>query len=83
MAATLYLIGAILILLVGMSTWYQVRNLGPATPVYFFTGWVAGDAVDPSPGGLFAYVVTAVNGVTPCFLESCLSRSVCSSMKRR
>jgi len=43
MAATLYLVGSVLILLVGMSTWFQVRRAGPLTPVYFFSGWVAGE----------------------------------------
>ena len=43
MAATLYLAGSIFILLVAATTWFQVRRIGPLVPVYFFTGWLAGE----------------------------------------
>jgi acetyl esterase/lipase len=43
MAATLYLAGSIFILLVAASTWFQARRIGPSFPVYFFTGWLAGE----------------------------------------
>ena len=43
MTATLYLAGSIFILLVAASTWFQVRRIGPLVPVYFFTGWLAGE----------------------------------------
>jgi hypothetical protein len=41
--ATLYLAGSIFILAVAASTWFQVRRIGPLVPVYFFTGWIAGE----------------------------------------
>src|SRR5262245_38764609 len=43
MAATLYLAGSIFILLVAASSWFQARRIGPLVPVYFFTGWLAGE----------------------------------------
>src|SRR5262245_57410552 len=43
MAATLYLAGSIFILLVAASAWFQARRIGPFVPVYFMTGWLAGD----------------------------------------
>jgi acetyl esterase/lipase len=43
MAATLYLVGSIFILLVAASSWFQARRIGPFVPLYFFTGWLAGD----------------------------------------
>ena len=43
MAATLYLAGSIFILAVGASSWFQARRIGPLVPVYFFTGWLAGE----------------------------------------
>jgi acetyl esterase/lipase len=43
MAATLYLVGSIFIFAVAVSTWFQVRRIGPLVPVYFFTGWLAGE----------------------------------------
>jgi acetyl esterase/lipase len=43
MAATLYLAGSIFILAVAASSWFQARRIGPLVPVYFFTGWLAGE----------------------------------------
>ncbi len=43
MAATLYLAGSIFILVVAASAWFQARRVGPLVPVYFMTGWLAGD----------------------------------------
>ena len=43
MAATLYLAGSIFILLVAASSWFQARRIGPLVPVYFLTGWLAGE----------------------------------------
>ncbi len=43
MAATLYLIGSIGILLVALASWFQVRRAGPLVPLYFFSGWLAGE----------------------------------------
>jgi acetyl esterase/lipase len=43
MAATLYLVGSIFVLLVGATSWFQARRIGPLVPVYFFTGWLAGE----------------------------------------
>ena len=43
MAATLYLAGSIFILAVALSTWFQVRRIGPLVPVYFMSGWIAGE----------------------------------------
>ncbi len=43
MAATLYLVGSIFIFVVAATTWFQVRRIGPLVPVYFFSGWLAGE----------------------------------------
>jgi acetyl esterase/lipase len=43
MASTLYLAGSIFILAVAASSWFQARRIGPLVPVYFFTGWLAGE----------------------------------------
>jgi len=43
MAATLYLAGSIFILAVAASSWFQARRIGPLVPVYFMTGWLAGE----------------------------------------
>jgi acetyl esterase/lipase len=43
MAATLYLAGSIFILIVGATSWFQARRIGPLVPVYFFSGWLAGE----------------------------------------
>jgi acetyl esterase/lipase len=43
MAATLYLAGSIVVLLAALSSWFQARRLGPLVPVYFLTGWLAGE----------------------------------------
>ncbi len=43
MAATLYLAGSIFILLFAATSWFQVRRIGPLVPVYFLTGWLAGE----------------------------------------
>jgi len=43
MAATLYLAGSILTLAVAASSWFRVRRIGPLVPVYFMTGWLAGE----------------------------------------
>src|SRR5262245_60207009 len=43
MTATLYLAGSIFILLVAATSWFQARRIGPLVPVYFFTGWLAGE----------------------------------------
>ncbi|HKA16382.1 MAG TPA: alpha/beta hydrolase [Myxococcota bacterium] len=43
MAATLYLAGSIFILVVGATTWFQARRIGPLVPLYFFSGWLAGE----------------------------------------
>jgi acetyl esterase/lipase len=43
MAATLYLIGSIFILIVAATSWFQVRRIGPLVPVYFMSGWLAGE----------------------------------------
>ncbi len=43
MAATLYLAGSVFILIVAATTWFQVRRIGPLVPVYFLSGWVAGE----------------------------------------
>src|SRR4029434_377786 len=48
MAATLYLAGSIFILIVGATSWFQARRIGPLVPVYFFSGWLAGEP--PLPG---------------------------------
>ena len=43
MAATLYLVGSVFILLVAASSWFKVRRAGPFIPVYFMSGWLAGE----------------------------------------
>jgi acetyl esterase/lipase len=41
--ATLYLLGSVFILLVAATSWFQVRRIGPLVPVYFMSGWLAGE----------------------------------------
>ncbi len=43
MAATLYFIGSIFIFVVAATSWFQARRLGPLVPVYFMSGWLAGE----------------------------------------
>jgi acetyl esterase/lipase len=43
MAATLYLAGSIFILIVGVTSWFQARRIGPLVPLYFFSGWLASE----------------------------------------
>jgi acetyl esterase/lipase len=43
MAATLYFAGSIFIFAVALSAWFQVRRIGPLVPVYFMSGWLAGE----------------------------------------
>jgi acetyl esterase/lipase len=43
MAATLYLAGSIFIFAVAATSWFQARRIGPVVPVYFMTGWLAGE----------------------------------------
>ncbi|MEM7409369.1 MAG: alpha/beta hydrolase [Myxococcota bacterium] len=54
MAATVYFLGSLFILAVAASTWFQVRRAGPLVPLYFFSGWVAGE---------LALQVVAIGGV--------------------
>lgn len=43
MVSTLYLAGSIFIALVAASAWFQLRRIGPLVPVYFMSGWLAGE----------------------------------------
>lgn len=43
MAATLYLVGSIFIFAVAATSWFQARRIGPLVPIYFMTGWLAGE----------------------------------------
>ena len=43
MAATLYLLGSVFILVVAATSWFQVRRIGPLVPFYFMSGWLAGE----------------------------------------
>ena len=54
MVATVYFLGSLFILAVAASTWFQVRRAGPLVPLYFFSGWVAGE---------LALQIVAVGGV--------------------
>jgi acetyl esterase/lipase len=63
MAATLYLAGSIFVLAVAASSWFQARRIGPLVPVYFFTGWLAGDlALQVIAAGLVVTLAFAALG---------------------
>jgi acetyl esterase/lipase len=59
MAATLYFLGSLAILLVATTSWFQVRRIGPLVPFYFLSGWLAGE--------LALQVVAIGAGVTVLF----------------